>query len=164
MNAHVTGRRRASSSSFKLPDVGCLPRLRIFVKMFEPGFVPMMLDGSKGSTIRPLPRRPQDWPSPSDILDARHWAGRPYRSGHVCIARFRIVEVRVVELDAGGVKLGLNGSQILSLERMVFAGSPEAEMFARRDGFGSWGALTDFFTKKHGLPFRGILIGWEAGL
>ncbi len=34
------------------------------------------------------------------------------------------------------------------------------EVFARRDGFDSWLEMRDWFDKRYGLPFEGVLIQW----
>lgn len=33
-------------------------------------------------------------------------------------------------------------------------------MFAYLDGFNSWAEMRDFFKKRYGLPFEGVLITW----
>ena len=38
--------------------------------------------------------------------------------------------------------------------------STDLDAFARADGFGHWPGMLVFFSRTHGLPFRGDLIMW----
>lgn len=62
------------------------------------------------------------------------------------------VEVCPVEFGDGGVNL--DGWSML-------AGSPNADAFARADGFGTFEEMREWFRERYGLPFRGELIRWR---
>lgn len=42
----------------------------------------------------------------------------------------------------------------------ILEGTADIERFAHRDGFSSWLEMRDWFKKRYGLPFEGVLITW----
>lgn len=134
------------------------PRNR--VKTFQRRFAPPIQVGTKGSTIRPEPKRQQDWPMVGDILDARMWTDKPYRSAQIRLGTFPITGVRVVDIHESEIRVGANESRVQNLERLILADTPEGEAFATREGFENWSEMIEWFRATHGLPFRGVLIEW----
>lgn len=75
---------------------------RRFVRMFKPRFAPLVKDGRKLQTMRPVPKV---MPRPGDIIDCRMWAGKPYRSKHVKLCEGRITRVSAGRLEESDVAL-----------------------------------------------------------
>ena len=123
-------------------------KTRRFVRMFKSRFVAMVKRGSKVQTVRPLPKR---MPQVGDILDAREWSGEPYRSKQRAIGEYRICEVQPVEIYEQEGCLWVN----------VNTNAVPADEFANADGFDDSIDMREWFRAAHGLPFTGILIGWE---
>lgn len=130
------------------------------VKTFQPRFAPKIPVGLKLSTIRPEPKRNQDWPVAGDVLDARMWTGKPYRSPQTRLGTFPITSVRIVDISQSEIRLSTNGSRVQNLESQLFEGMPAGAAFATREGFENWSEMIEWFHATHGLPFRGILIEW----
>lgn len=122
---------------------------RRHVIMCQPRFVPLILDGRKTQTIRPIRKRPI-WPG--DILDLRQWAGLPYRSKQA-----KICEKVCSDYDPfcifWGFRIVINGSEIGVLENYNF--------LARKDGFVDIKDMKEWFNKTHKLPFQGTIIYWK---
>ena len=137
-------------------------KTRRWVKLFMFSFVPKLRSGTKTQTIRPLPSRAQDLPQESDIIDARHWFAKPYRSPQMAILTARITRVRRVEIHANEIRIGMpNGELIGSWNATNVTGAKQMESIAKADGFDSWAHLATWFRATHGLPFEGILIEWD---
>lgn len=135
---------------------------RTWVKMFQLGFVPKVLSGAKLTTIRTLPKRPQDWPSLWDLIDARHWSGKPYRSSQVKIMTARINQVRRIEILPNELRFAEPDGELASAWNAGNrTGAMMLDAVAHRDGFDSWEAMVQWFQTNHGLPFAGILIEWD---
>lgn len=114
---------------------------RRFVRMFKPRFAALVKAGTKRQTIRPTPKR---MPKPGDILDAREWTGKPYRSKQAKIGEFVISDVRMVRITK---------------EHFGVPTTPEVlNLFAQADGFRDWDEMVEWLEREHGLPFEGILI------
>jgi hypothetical protein len=136
---------------------------RTWIKMFQLRFVPKVADGTKRTTIRPKPQRPQDWPVVGDLIEARHWLGKPYRSKHKSIITGAITSVQLVTITVGGIIVGdptpentmqpakIPGMSLNAMNRM-----------AKADGFLDWFGMRTWFRNQHGLPFTGILIKWKV--
>lgn len=125
---------------------------RRFVRMFKPRFAALVKSGAKLQTIRPTPKR---MPRPGDILDARQWSGKPYRSKQIKLGEFIIANVAKVELRTYAVMM-----EFKTFTAAHAANTPSADAFARADGFTHWGDMLAWFEREHGLPFDGILILW----
>ena len=135
---------------------------RTWVKLFQLGFVPKVLSGAKLTTIRPLPKRPQDWPSLWDLIDARHWSGKPYRSSQVKILTARINQVRRIEILPNELRFAEPDGELASAWNAGNrTGAMMLEAIAKRDGFDCWDHMATWFNATHGLPFAGILIEWD---
>ena len=110
--------------------------------MFRREFVPLILDGTKGLTIRKKARL-----KPGERFAMRYWSGAPYRSKQV---EFATATAWIVE----PIKISM-----LRIE------SPRGELsrrfIARKDGFKGWAAMRSFFNQTHGLPFEGWMHNWE---
>ncbi len=115
------------------------------VRMFKPQFAPLVLNGSKRQTIRPMPKR---IPSIGEKESWRKWMDKPYRSKQQELAQVQIVNVQSIKIVGYGMF-------ILSGEDCTWN---EAQDIARLDGFGSLHDMMTWFLKTHGLPFQGILI------
>lgn len=61
------------------------------IKLFQPRFAPMVKDGTKLNTIRPLPKRERDMPQVGWDISLREWSGKPYRS------KQRVLKESVIE-------------------------------------------------------------------
>ena len=117
---------------------------RTWVKMFQMGFVPKVRSGAKPTTIRPRPTRPQDWPKPGDLIDARHWFGKPYRSSQVKIITARITKVQWIKITADKLMLGESQDCLeVAWDGSHRTGHEMLEAIAKRDGFGSWAAMVN---------------------
>lgn len=127
-------------------------KTRRHYKTFKPRFAGLVVVGIKTSTIRPSPRRLQDVPRPGDILCARAWEGRPYRSKQRILGEWTITEVRIATVTMAGVRV-LEGAYSKALDRDGVSG---------REGFSDWVEMRNWFEAEHGLPFTGILIEWKA--
>ncbi|MGH8017023.1 MAG: ASCH domain-containing protein [Opitutaceae bacterium] len=114
------------------------------MRLFKPRFATLVELGAKKQTVRPTPLRK---PKPGDRISLRQWSGKPYRSKQVTLREATVVAVEPCEITTTSVRVG------------PFDESPE--MFARADGFASWDDMRQWFEREHGLPFQGILIGWQ---
>lgn len=114
--------------------------------MFKPTFAPLVEQGSKLQTVRPTPK----WmPKAGDILDAREWTGKPYRSKQRKLIEARIWKVSRIYIERGCIVLD---------DRAI--GAAKAQAFALADGFDSTEHCYAWFA-VHGLPFTGIVIYWK---
>lgn len=117
------------------------------VLMFQPRFVPKVLDRTKRQTIRPVRLRPI---YPGDKLSLRRWYDKPYRSKHVVLQDEVCCAYKPITIEPDTVRVG--GEEL----------SPELrEELAVCDGFASWSDMREWFVATHGLPFEGVLIMWE---
>jgi hypothetical protein len=118
---------------------------------FHPDFAPLIEAGVKPHTIRALRADGLD-PLPGDTLHlytGLSTGGRRLLRREVC--EFA-VEIRI-QHSASNVHHVLLGGQPLS--------QAEIETLARVDGFAHSSALVEYFAKNYGLPFNGLLIGWQ---
>lgn len=96
----------------------------------------------------------------TDSISLRTWTGKPYRSKQRVLMEAIVDFVCDVEIEQhGGITLrGGNGT---FTERHGYSWKPDPDTFAHLDGFSSWQEMRDWFAAEHGLPFRGIVIGWR---
>ena len=120
---------------------------RLFVRMFQPRFAPLVESGAKRQTVRKTPVR---IPHAGDMLSLREWTGKPYRSKHRELLRAPCRMCVGIELDID--RVSIIGMPMLTPEMR--------EEFARKDGFEDWNDLLFWFALNHGFPFDGILIRW----
>lgn len=113
--------------------------------MFKPQFAPLVLNGSKRQTIRPMPKR---MPIVGQKESWRKWSDKPYRSKQIELAQ-------VVVTNVQSIKLVGHGMFVLSGEDCTW---DEAQDIARLDGFESLESMMQWFISTHGLPFQGVLI------
>lgn len=137
MNSKLTTSRRP-------PAAGSARR---FVRMFQPRFAEKVESGLKRQTVRCEPKRK---PRAGDLLSARAWLGKPYRSKQRILREVVISEVAEVEIF--GDSLWIDGVRCTAQER---------EDFAHADGFDGYKDMTDWIRKVHSLPFDGIVIYWQ---
>lgn len=139
-----------------------LRKPRRFLKTFKPRFAGLVTQGLKTSTIRPTPKRPQDWPVAGDILDARQWMGSPYRSSQRKLGEFRITLVSPITIRARSITLTPPGERepicVRVGARQVYMEFLDAT--ARREGFIDIAEMLEWFQAQHSLPFTGIWIDW----
>lgn len=132
-----------------------MPRRHVI--MFKPQFAPLVQSGAKLQTIRPRRVRAV---LTGDVIDAREWIGKPYRSKQrkLCVG---------TGIGTEGVIIHRNGVEISPGTLRCFymgAGTKRRDLldtFARADGFSGWDAMRDWFNETHGLPFEGVLIKWK---
>lgn len=117
------------------------------VLMFQHQFAPAVASGAKTQTVRPICKRPI---LPGDKLDLRKWNNVSYRSSQTKLLQAVCTSVTCVAITSDGIELGG--------ERLSEA---EAELFAQRDGFGSYLEMARWFADLHKLPFVGICIRWR---
>lgn len=109
----------------------------------------MILSGVKRQTIRATPKR---MPQPGDILDARSWSGKAYRSQHKHLGSFTISSVEAVSIFYDSIAFG-DG-------RFITGGGLTIE--ARKDGFFDWDTMSLWFQNTTGLPLlNAIVITWS---
>lgn len=112
---------------------------------FYDEFADMVEDGSKQRTIRKPYKRPI---FKGDTLHL--YANlRTKRARKLLTARCN--EIRPVSVDEDG-RIYLDNLEL---------SSDLATVLANSDGFDTSAELVDFLTELHGLPFDGVLIGWE---
>lgn len=118
---------------------------------FSPDFIPLVESGAKPHTVRAYRRDGRD-PLPGDML---HLYGG-WRTEAVRLLRREACEFAIdiaIQASAGNVHHILLGGRPLAQN--------DIEMLARVDGFMDGAAFVEFFEKTYGLPFTGLLIGWE---
>jgi len=117
--------------------------------MFQPRFAPMVEQGIKLQTVRPIGKRPR---KVGDVVSLRQWSGLPYRSKQI-ILRDKVTLTRVQPCT-----IALDYPHPITVD-----GQPvDADRFARYDGFATALELLTWFRREHSLPFSGQLIVWEA--
>jgi hypothetical protein len=119
---------------------------------FRAEFAPLVESGEKPHTVRARRRDGRD-PLPGDTLHL--YTG--LRTKAVRLMRREVCDyVREITIQpsAGNVHHVLLGG--IPLEQS------HVEMLARFDGFTSGTEFVSYFEKTYGLPFTGLLIGWDA--
>jgi hypothetical protein len=114
------------------------------VLLFQERFVEAVRSGKKVQTIRKKARC-----QPGDVLSLRRWTGRPRWAQQEEILEAVCVDVRAV-------KIGMNQPVDYGGPRLF----PDADAWARSDGFKDWLEMALWFNEAHGLPFEGELIEW----
>lgn len=116
------------------------------VIMFQSRFASKVKDGSKPHTIRLPRKRPI---KVGEKLSLREWIGKPYRSKQRVLREAICRSVAEFHISETGAS------------HMI--GAPfNFEELARNDGFRSYNEMIEWFKSTHGLPFDGVLIGWET--
>lgn len=115
---------------------------------YQERFAPKVESGEKRQTIRPKRKREI---KPGDTL--YHYTGmrtkqcRKLRTD-VCL------ECRPITIDKSSMSILQDGTL------HVFPVGTFLNWFAWRDGFNKWPEMRDWFKKRYGLPFEGVLITW----
>ena len=118
---------------------------------FQAQFAPLVESGLKPHTIRARRTDGRD-PLPGDTLHL--YTG--LRTKAVRLLRREPCQYTVevtIQPSAGNVHHVLLGGKLLDQH--------EIDMLARMDGFNSAADFVQFFGEIYGLPFSGLLIGWE---
>jgi hypothetical protein len=124
--------------------------MRKWVKTFKPEFAQMVVDGSKLTTIRPWPKDGKI-PVNGDMLDARMWSGKAYRSSQLKLGMYKIISANAFEIRKSNFVM--THDIILSDETLAY--------IAKCDGFNSWDRMFTWFIQNYKLPFFGVRIKWE---
>jgi len=127
-----------------------------FVRMFQDRFAMLVRSRQKRQTIRRTPKR---MPRPGDLLRARRWTGKPYRSKQETLIEATITRVEWIEIFRQSARIGQGQTR-----RQLSIGRDGTEMdaFAQADGFEDWEDLCGWFCDNHHLPFYGIVIYWRT--
>jgi hypothetical protein len=113
------------------------------VILFNDWFADMVRDGRKRQTIRQVARF-----QIGDALSLRRWTGAPYRSKQ--------------EVLLETVCTGLWSVHIHPDRALIDNCFASRTALALSDGFLSYAEMLLWFDKTHGLPFNGVIIGWNA--
>lgn len=119
--------------------------------MFEPRFAPFVSTGRKKCTIRKKGKRETRI---GDLMDARQWAGKPYRSKTIKLIESPINKVQSIRIDTLDTVF-VDG---------VILGHSELAKIAKADGFKDINYIEDFFeffSSKYSIPFKGQIIHWD---
>ena len=137
--------------------------MRTHRKAVQAQFVEPVRSGIKRTTIRPIPKRKRDVPQAGDAIVLYRWTGKPYRSKQEVIGRYRVITDacrvtvktdRIVFHNVFG-----EGEDLAVIDN---AESSDLTAVAYREGFKDWPEMSAWFEASHGIPFTGIIIGWEA--
>ncbi len=111
---------------------------------FQERFADPVETNAKRQTIRRVWKRPI---KPGDTL---------YLYRGMRTKRCRRLRVETC-LDVQPIMLHVGHHVLMTGE---YGGVDTLDRFARKDGFDSWPEMRDWFKKKYGLPFEGVLITW----
>ena len=115
---------------------------------FKKEFAADVKSGKKRQTIR---RRRKRWTRKGETLYL--YTGQ--RTKRCRLLREAIcLDVKYIEIGIGGIFL---------VDKSMGIDSPNADRFARADGFSSSRELIDWFRAAYGLPFKGVVIYWDTG-
>lgn len=118
---------------------------------FQPKFVPLVESGLKPHTIRALRVDGKD-PLPGDTLHL--YTGLRTKVAWLIRREVCAYTVEVtIQPSAGNVHHVLLGGRPIDQH--------DVETLATIDGFQDGAAFVRFFEANYGLPFTGLLIGWE---
>lgn len=123
---------------------------------FQTRFVEPILAGTKDQTIRASRKVPPKIGGPMHLFTGMRTKACKRIAAVTCT---EILKIEISPFYFGGyVQLRAANDLLASLRR-----ESDLLAFARRDGFGSWQELCDFWQKRHGaLLFRGEVYRWEA--
>lgn len=113
-------------------------------------FAKLVQSGEKTQTIR----MPQKHPiRPGNTLVFYRWLSVPYRSKTKVLGEWICKSVQKIFIDkgAGAFVFEIDGRRLVQ---------DEWASLCRADGFYCTTDLLDYFEKRHGLPFKGVLIRW----
>ena len=111
---------------------------------YQGRFAPKVESGEKRQTIRRVWKRPI---KPSDTL-YHHTGMRTKRCRRLRVET--CLDVRPITLHVGHYVLTTG----------EYGGVDTLDRFAREDGFDLWPEMREWFDKRYGLPFEGVLITW----
>jgi len=119
------------------------------VTMFMAPFAEKVAQRVKKQTVRPMPKI---MPATGDLMDARKWSGKAYRSKTVKLIESEITRVdKIIILPTG---IAINWKH-LSFE--------ECQDFAQKDGFDGFAQMIIWFGRCYPKLsfFDGIVIHWK---
>jgi len=112
---------------------------------YQDRFASKVESGEKRQTIRRV------WKRPIKLGDTLyHYTGM--RTKHC--RKLRTAVCKFVE------KIRITDSNIQTEFNFLAWRSVALNRFAHKDGFDSWEEMRDWFDKRYGLPFEGVLITW----
>jgi hypothetical protein len=118
---------------------------------YRADFAPMIQAGVKPHTIRPRRNDGRD-PLPGDLL--QHYAKWGTKDAYLLREEFCTFTAEVtIQRSVGNVHHVLIGGQLISQH--------DVEVMATVEGFRNGADFVQFFNETYGLPFTGLLIGWE---
>jgi hypothetical protein len=129
----------------------------MIVRLFKDQFAPLVRDGRKCQTVRPVPARAQDIPKRGELFSARRWTGLPYRSKQEVLRESIVTGVMPVRIHAGGA-----GARVHAWADWIDWSGEEVGEFAKADGFASFDEMRAWFEEVHRLPFEGMAIFWAT--
>lgn len=118
---------------------------------FQARFAPMVERGEKRQTIRAVGKR-------------RHaHVGEPVQlyTGMRTKACRKLIEPDPVCVERYDIRLTDLGLEFWDVRGDLHFSAMSPRLFANRDGFRDFDEMLEFFEGAHGLPFQGVLIGWE---
>lgn len=118
------------------------------VLLFHERFVPRVESGEKRHTIRRAPVIPVNV---GDQLSLRCWSAKPYRSKQRVIREEACSKLETIQITEKGILLD-----------EVELNADQCEGLAIADGFATFAEMQDWHRNAHGLPFVGVLIGWNT--
>ena len=121
------------------------------VIMFQNRFADKVLSGTKLQTIRPPRKRPI---VVGETLSLRQWSGAPYRSKQSVLRSAECVRVSSFAIEQ-------TSREFVFVVDGIRLNQNQWSQLARDDGFDCTSDLLNWFRNTHGLPFRGVLIGWR---
>ncbi|MBN8246229.1 MAG: ASCH domain-containing protein [Verrucomicrobia bacterium] len=131
--------------------------MRTHRKALQDRFVDAVRAGDKITTIRPLSMR-NAIPEAGELIRFYRWTGRPYRSKQAVVGCFRITKCMPVVVSRACISTPV---QRPGWKETMMATVGRFEDVYRDEGFQSWNDLIEWFRKHHGLPFTGMMIGWD---
>lgn len=120
---------------------------------FEKRFAEMVRSGEKLQTIRAQRKRPICEGDTLYLKNGMRTKACEALGTGTC-TRIRWIVIHRDLFGMAGDLRGMFGVNHQSMPNQLLR-------FARADGFAGWADLTEWFDRKHGLPFSGTLIEWE---
>jgi hypothetical protein len=123
------------------------------VILFQPQFADQVEARIKRQTIRQRARC-----KAGDELSLRKWSGLPYRSKQQTLgASVTCQSVQAVTISTAPWDRSDHHRLQVEVDGQII---PDADAFARADGFPSAALMHEWFDRTHGLPFNGEMITW----
>lgn len=132
---------------------------RCFVRLFKPEFEDKIRNGSKTSTIRPIPRI---LPKAGDIQSNRVWEGRPYNSSQRIINEVVLRRVWNVIIAPREIVIRVPPAEADEFEREVrgSAGGSVTAHISKTEGFDGWDSMLKWFNNAYTLQREFVMYVW----